>query len=298
MSARHISVCICTFKRAELLTKLLTALQNQQTEGFFTYSIVIADNDANRSAEIVARSFQNSNNPAITYCVEPQQNIALVRNKAVQNASGDMIAFIDDDEFPNDRWLLNLFKALETYSAAGILGPVNPYFDPEPPAWIKKGKFFDRPDHGTGYKLNWPEARSGNVLFKKEIISGLDAPFRSNFNTAGEDVDFFCRMMEKGHVFIWCSEAAVHEVVPASRCTSSYMLRRALLRGSNFNKHPKHRVRNAIKSIIAVPAYTLALPVLAILGKHVFIKYLIKLFDHGARLFAYMGVPLITQRET
>ena len=29
------------------------------------------------------------------YCVEPRQNIALTRNKAIEHAKGDFIAFID-----------------------------------------------------------------------------------------------------------------------------------------------------------------------------------------------------------
>jgi hypothetical protein len=111
-------------------------------------------------------------------------------------------------------------------------------------------------------------------------------------------VDFFRRRMAKGHLFVWCSEAPAYEVVPPSRCTARYLLRRALLRGSNFPKHGAHRVRNAAKSLLAVPIYTLALPVLAISGKHFFIMYLIKICDHGARLLAHLGLPLVTQRET
>ena len=42
----------------------------------------------------------------VKYCVEPRQNIALARNKALQNAEGDLIAFIDDDEFPDGRLAL------------------------------------------------------------------------------------------------------------------------------------------------------------------------------------------------
>jgi len=40
------------------------------------------------------------------------------------------------------------------------------------------------------------------------------------------------------------------------------------------------------------------LPVLALFGQHVFLKYLIKLLDHTARLFAFLGLPLVTQRDT
>ena len=89
-----------------------------------------------------------------------------------------------------------------------------------------------------------------------------------------------------------------HELVPASRCNREYLLRRALLRGSNFHKHPTDRLKNAAKSLVAVPCYALALPVLALFGQHVFLKYLIKLLDHGSRLIAYLGISAVTQRHT
>jgi hypothetical protein len=104
--------------------------------------------------------------------------------------------------------------------------------------------------------------------------------------------------VESGCVFRWSNEAVAYEHVPAWRCTRRYLLRRAVLRGSNFPKHPAHRVRNAVKSVIAVPCYALALPVLALAGQHVFLKYLIKLLDHGSRLVAFLGFSLVTQRQT
>lgn len=294
----HVSVCICTFKRLALLERLLENLQKQRTDGLFTYSAVVADNDPAQSAQQLVAELAATSAVPLKYCSESQPNIALARNKAVQYAEGDFIAFIDDDEFPTEDWLWNLFKTCTEFGVDGVLGPVKPSFESEPPQWVKRGKFFDRPTFETGYKVNWDEARTGNVLFKRKILNSVEVPFRSEFATAGEDVDFFRRMIEKGHTFIWCNEAVAYEVVPASRCTRSYLLKRALLRGSNFNKHPTDRFKNATKSIIAVPCYTVALPFLALFGEHLFMKYLIKLLDHGSRLLAYVGLSAMTRRQT
>ena len=298
MQTHQISVCICTLRRPDLLNRTLVKLENQKTDGLFTYSVVVADNDSMQSAQQVVADFAAAGRVPVTYCVEPRQNIALARNKAIEHADGDFIAFIDDDEFPADEWLLNLFKTCMASGADGVLGPVRPHFELEPPQWVKKGRFFDRPSYATDYRLTWEQSRTGNVLFKKNLLHDLDTPFRSSFDTAGEDMDFFRRAMEKGHWFVWCNEAVAYESVPSERCTRSYLLKRALLRGSNFPKHPSHRIRNMVKSLIAVPAYTLALPVLALFGQHVFLNYLIKLLDHGSRLLAFMGLKLVTQRQT
>lgn len=298
MSIPHITVCICTFKRAVLLQDLLRKLEPQRTDGLFTYGVVVSDNDAAQSAKQVVQAFASSSRLRVTYCVEPQANIARARNMALAHALGDFVAFIDDDEFPTTEWLYSLFQTRAKYHADGVLGPVVPHFQQEPPGWLKKGRFFDRPTYPTGRSITWPEARSGNVLFVRKILKGIDPPFRPEFATAGEDVDFFRRLTQNGCTFVWCNEAVVFELVPSNRCTRRYLLRRAVLRGSNFPKHPTDRLWNAVKSLIALPCYTVALPVLAVIGHHVFIAYLIKILDHGSRLLAFAGLPLVTERET
>jgi glycosyltransferase involved in cell wall biosynthesis len=275
----------------------LERLKNQRTDGLFTYSVVVADNDAACSAKKAATNAAEGK-LQITYCVEPQQNIALARNRALAHAEGDFVAFIDDDEFPIQEWLCNLFKTCQEHGVDGVLGPVKPHFESEPPRWVKDGHFFERPTYVTGHKLGWGQSRTGNVLFRKNILIEEEPPFRAHFDTAGEDVDFFRRMADKGCNFIWCNEAVAYEVVPASRCTRRYLLRRALLRGSNFPKHPTRRLKHAAMSVIAVPCYTIALPILALFGQHLALKYLIKLCDHSSRLLAFLGWRLVSQRQT
>jgi len=293
----HISVCICTFKRQELLERLLQKLGGQQTGGLFTYSIVVADNDASRSAEPVISKAAALSVVPIAYCVEPRQNIALARNQVVSHAEGDCIAFIDDDEWPSDDWLLQLFETMVKFDVSGVLGPVKPSYECPPPAWMIRGRFFERPSYPTGHQMHWSETRTGNVLFRKDILAPNESAFREEFDTGAEDVDFFRRMASRGCVFVWCDEAIVYESVPAARCNRTYLLRRALLRGTIFAKHPTDRFKNTIKSMVAVPCYAVALPFLALLGQHHFFRYAIKICDHGSRLLAVFGLPLITSRK-
>jgi glycosyltransferase involved in cell wall biosynthesis len=288
----HIAVCICTYKRAHLLQRLLRELGLQQTAGRFTYSIVVADNDRLRCAEPVVREFSERSPVPIRYCVQPQQNIALTRNAALAHADGDFIAFIDDDEFPPGRWLLTLFDACNQYGVDGVLGPVKPHFEPEAPAWVVEGKFYDRPTYRTGFVIDAAKGRTGNVLLKRRIFEDCTPAFRPEFLT-GEDQDFFRRMIANGHVFIWCNEAVVHEVVPPVRWQRRFMLKRALLRGAVSLVHPTFGARHVAKSLIAVPAYLVALPFALLLGQRRFMTYLVKLCDHAGRLLALAGIKPI-----
>jgi succinoglycan biosynthesis protein ExoM len=295
----HICVCICTFKRPALLAKLLNELAQQRTEGLFTYSIVVADNDFMKSGQTVVADFADSSAAVpIKYCVEPEQNIAMARNKALENADGDFIAFIDDDEYPSNGWLLNMFKACNKFKVDGVLGPVKSYFEHNPPQWIIKGNFFERPEHADGYELDWPKTRTGNFLFRRDILGGDAKPFNSEFGSSGEDTEFFRVMIGKGYRFAWCNEAIVYEFVPPSRCSRSYLMRRAMLQGGNFPKIRKNPVYNLVKSIIAIPVYALALPVLALFGQHMFIKYLIKLCHHTSRIMSCLGFQLVRGIQT
>jgi glycosyltransferase involved in cell wall biosynthesis len=275
-----------------MLTRLLSELENQETGGLFSYSIVVVDNDEAESArEAVALSAGRAEIP-VQYCVEPQQGIAHARNKAVSCAGGDLVAFIDDDEFPKKDWLMNLFNALLEFQCDGVLGPVIPHFDVTPPAWVLKGRFFDRPEHVTGFILPWNYTRTGNVLFKKNIIPDPENAFNTSFIT-GEDRDFFRRMIERGCQFVWCNEAPAFEVVPPNRWKLKFLLKRALMRGENSVKHGIGGFRGVLKTVSAIIIYTAVLPIFFIFGRHLFVEYLVKDFDHIGRLLALMNINVI-----
>ena len=286
MQVKHISVCICTFQRPHLLKRLLLELGRQETEGEFTYSIVVADNDHRQSAKPVVEEMRKAVPVPIDYSVEPHQNIALARNKAIENATGDYVAFIDDDEFPATNWLLKLSQACGEHRVDGALGPVKPFFEQAPPRWLVRGRFCERPEYPTGTVVCWREGRTGNVLYRKRILVGIGEPFRRQFGSGSENTDFFRRMVDEGHVFTWCNEAVVYETVPPERWKRCYLLKRALLRGQN----QRHLAgfRSIAKSVIAIPIYAILLPFLLLLGQHVCMRYLIKLSDHAGKLLAFL----------
>lgn len=283
-----IDVCICTWRRPDLLKRTLQELCRQNAGDKFTYSIVVADNDAAGSAQCVVSEMRNSMSLDIRYCVEPEQNIALARNKALQQSDAEYIAFIDDDEFPEPDWLSRMLSVCEHHKASGVLGPVRPFFDDQPPLWLVRSRLCDRPEHATGTVLHWKQTRTGNVLFRRSILAGIPAPFRAEFGNGGEDQDFFRRMMDLGHRFIWCNEAVVYEVVPPERQTRQYLCRRALLRGQN--EKLLLTPRSILKSLVAVPAYLLLLPFLATCGQHIAMQYGVRLLDHVGKLLAAIGI--------
>jgi succinoglycan biosynthesis protein ExoM len=127
------------------------------------------------------------------------------------------------------------------------------------------------------------------VLLKRHLFAIDPPPFRPEFRT-GEDQDFFRRMIERGRVFVWCTEAVAYEDVPPTRWKRSFMLRRALLRGATLPSHAVFGYIHVLKSLLAVPLYGAALPFMLALGQGRFMSCLIKLCDHAGRLLALLGI--------
>ena len=295
MEKKHICICICSFKRPQLLKRTLEHLRSLKTEELFDYSIVVVDNDKDQSAKETVAHFASTTSIKVIYAVEPEQNIAMARNRALEFAVGDYVAWIDDDEYPSENWLLQFYKVLDQSDAAGVLGPVEPIFENAPPPWILKGRFFEkRRRMKTGDALKWHQTSSANVLMRCAVFDQLSEPFRRQFGGGCEDADFFKRMMERGRIFIWCNEAVVNEIIPSTRLTRRYLIRRALMRGQN-GRHFANAI-SIVKSIVAVPLYLLLLPFLLAGGQHVFVHYLMKIGDHAGTLLSLAGFNVMGRK--
>ncbi len=294
----HISVCICTYKRPRLLAILMKELKNQVSKGLFTYSIVVVDNDDAGSAKPVVAHFARNTAIPVCYDIEPNRSFSLVRNRAVANAGGSHVAFIDDDECPGPDWLFSLFRTMKEYKADGVLGPVVPEYETEPPEWVIRGKLYERENFETGTVIrNHVYTRTGNTLLDRSLFQKAPVPFDPKFGCmGGEDTDFFRRMMNDGRTFVWCQEAPVREWVPRERISISYLLKRALMRGFLESKDPVARGAGVLKSFMAILLYTLALPFALLVGKHAFMTYLIKDCDHLGKVLGFCGVPLFSER--
>jgi succinoglycan biosynthesis protein ExoM len=288
-----ISVCVCTYRRPRQLEQLLESLDRQTTRNLFKFSIVVVDNDAHQSARSVVEARAKRLSVPITYGLEPRQNIALARNAAVAMATGELVAFVDDDEEPSKEWLWKLYEVLMDYGVDGVLGPVIPKFALGAPFWAVNGGVFKRPSFDTGEVIHWKAAATNNALVKRQVLAQLEGPFQPQFGAGGEDQDLFRRAMSRGQVFVWSAEAVCHEPVPPERTRVSFQLRRALLRGKVALRGPSGSWRGILKSVLAVPLYAVLLPVCLTMGSHVFVTQLVKSFDHLGKLLAACGIDFV-----
>lgn len=294
-----ISVCICTYKRQEMLQGLVQSLQEQNTKGRFAFQLVIVDNDSQGSARFLVTDAQKSSQIRIIYKIEPEQNISLARNMALALTEADYYACIDDDEFAEKTWLYNLYFKMIEFKADGVLGPVRPFYECPPPRWLAKGNIIERKEFPTGTVMIEPKhMRTGNVIFSKKIIDENPFPFKYEYGrTGGEDHDFFRRMIISGYKFYWCNDAVVFEIIPKSRMTKTYHIKRALLRGVVHSKRSPLFSLDTFISIAACMVYTLILPIVYVFCNRLFASILIRNCDHIGKILARFGIRVVKQRN-
>ncbi len=233
-----------------MLATLLTALGNQTLgSAIQSVQVVVVDNDPGHSAQAVLTAWQGPTSFSLVFKHAPVPNIAVARNLAVQAATGELIAFIDDDETPCSDWLQRLLSTMQCCHADAVFGPVLPVYPPTIAPWLKKGKFFDRARLTTGTPVDERNARTGNVLLRTQCLKELDGPFDATFGrTGGEDSMLFRDLLARQCVFVWCDEAPVYEVVAPDRANALWLLRRSFRIGQTWIRAelyrlPRHRAR-------------------------------------------------------
>lgn len=227
-----IDVCIATFKRPAMLAKLLASLLDQDLGGLALHIIVI-DNDHEQSARPIVERFCTRRHMDILYDVEPEQNLALARNRALQHVRSEYFAFIDDDESVCNIWLRAFLQSLIRYKADIAFGPVICTLPANAPNWAMQS--FRRPRRHTGEPV--PFGATNNVMARRKILDDPHLRFDPEFGlTGGEDTDFFYRQHLAGRRLIWCDEAMVSESVPETRLTLSWIRRRGFRGGQTYQR--------------------------------------------------------------
>lgn len=227
-----ISVCVCTFRRPGV-TGTLTSILSQALPSGTETEIVVVDNDKLQSAEAAAGTVALGTSVPIKYAVEPVQNIALARNRALSLAAGDWLAFIDDDEIADSHWISGLLMAVESHGADIAIGRVDALYPPETPQWFLAADPLSRRWGGTGAVLT--TGSSANALLRRDTLFAMGIRFDPSFGrSGGEDTDFFNRLHIAGAKIVAANEAVVVESIPRGRLQPSYLRRRAVRAGHSY----------------------------------------------------------------
>lgn len=260
----RVAVCVATYRRPEGLKQLIDALQGQEVHGrpALSLDLIVVDNDPGGSARDVVAQLARSGPWSITYLSEPRVGIPFARNAAVRCAlarEAPLLAFVNDDDVPESRWIRTLVDALLLHRADVATGPlVVDDFDPAVPDWVRRGGFFGSVRYATGTLRD--RAFNNNVLVRAEVFARAGRLFDERFRLQGEDTEFFLRATRSGCRIVWVDEAIVRTCIPESRARIGWLTRRAYRRGLAWRRIPLARTGHRRVALAGLVRGTLWLP--------------------------------------
>lgn len=232
----NISVGLCTYKREYVLETLKSLMQQDLPEGVVLNEIIVVDNDKDKSAEKLIGALNIPAEFNLIYINEPEKNIAAARNQILNNATGEWLALLDDDEVADRQWLRSFIEASQLKPAAAFFGPVISVYPEETPQWVRQGKFFDREIHDDG--ANLVTGATCNAFVNMSIIRSRGIQFSKQYGlTGGEDSQLFYSLHESGLPLYWASKAIVHEQVESRRLNEEYLLKQNYRIGQTFSRY-------------------------------------------------------------
>ncbi|MEG4586113.1 glycosyltransferase [Microcoleus sp. MOSTC5] len=214
-----LTVAICTKDRPENLARCLQYLLKLQTPipgEKLCFELLVIDNAPSdeRTKELVDTL------PGVRYAREPKPGLDFARNRALQEATGELLAFLDDDVTPDRQWLNGLMEAwAENPDAGGFTGLVLPYelVTEAQILFESRGGFrrgFEKIRYGQILPYN-PLYPCGagifgagcNMAFRRDVLLKLGG-FDDALDTGaplpgGGDLDIFYRVVRAGYLLVY-----------------------------------------------------------------------------------------------
>lgn len=221
------AICIPTFRRPVGLARALRAIDDMDFAGTSPRVFVI-DNDPDGGANQVVEALERELQVPLEYHHQPNRGIVWARNTALEAALAwqpEWIAWMDDDEWPDPLWLRHVLDTQRTTGADVVMGPAEQLFESGARAWLAKSGLFGGERFATGASYPYFHTRTSGVLIRASVVPPEHFDLRLNL-TGGEDRLFFTRLHRAGAAFAWDDRAVMRELVPRTRVSVAWLIRR------------------------------------------------------------------------
>ena len=241
----NITVILCTFNRCRSLAKALGSVALSQMPESVAWEVLVVDNNSRDQTRDVVAEFCVRYPGRFRYLFVPQPGKSHALNRAIVEAEGDVLAFMDDDVRVEPMWLQNLTAALLKGKSAGCGGRVLPEWNSAPPRWLPDRDDNDMlaPDNKERYLLGplalfdlgleagrLAEPPFGtNMAFQKAMFAKYGG-FRADLGPQPgseircEDTEFGRRLLAGGEQLWYEPSAIVYHPVTQNRLRKQYFL--------------------------------------------------------------------------
>jgi GT2 family glycosyltransferase len=197
--APRMSVVICTYNGSATLRECLEGVLTLRYPDYEV--IVVSDGSTDKSAQIAGEYL------GVRVIETPQEGLASARNTGMRAATGEIVAYIDDDAIPDRDWLIHLAATFAHGSFAAVGGPnVLPPNSGAVAQCVANAP--GGPTHVLVSDCDAEHIPGCNMAIRKdalERIGGFDPQFRA----AGDDVDVCWRLLDSGERIAFSPGATV-----------------------------------------------------------------------------------------
>jgi GT2 family glycosyltransferase len=195
----RVSVVVCSYNGAATLGECLEGVTTLDYPDY--EAIVVDDGSTDATAEIVARF------PNVRLIRTPNRGLSAARNSGLEAASGEIVAYLDDDARPDRHWLRYLATSFRRTGHAGIGGP-----NIQPPAEGLMARAIAGGPGGPVHVLLSDTAAEHipgcNMAFRRAVLEEIGG-FDPRFRVAGDDVDVCWRLQDRGWTLGFSAAAVV-----------------------------------------------------------------------------------------
>lgn len=119
-----VSVAICTYNGGQRITAVLDRLIQQTGIECITWEVLIIDNNStdNTHSVVVEYQLQQKSRYQLRYCFEANQGLGFARARAIREAKGIWVGFIDDDNLPALDWIAKVYQFGSCHCQVGAFG--------------------------------------------------------------------------------------------------------------------------------------------------------------------------------
>ena len=233
MSTPEISVVVCTYNRAALLQQALRSLFAQKPAGLAYEIVVIDNNSADETPEVVEKLKAESPVP-LRYFRETRQGNAYARNAGVDHSTGSIVAYIDDDVIADENWVAVMSNAFAREPELSFVGgKILPVWENDPPSWLTSAHWAPLAllDYGNEPLSIAGESPRGlltaNIGIRREVFAEVGGFLTSLQRVKGgigsmEDTEFLMRVCRSGKRGKYLPELITWAWVDPERMTKAY----------------------------------------------------------------------------
>ncbi len=193
-----ISVVVSTLNGAATLRDTLVGLEQLD---YPDYEVIVVNDGSTDGTPQIASEYQ------VRLITTKNQGLSAARNVGIRAAAGEIVAFIDDDAYPEIHWLRFLALAFLEGKYVGVGGPNLP---PPDDGWMADA-VANAPGGPNPVLLSDTVAEhipGCNMAFRKDALEAIDG-FDSRFRSAGDDVDVCWRLRDRGGLLGYSAAAVV-----------------------------------------------------------------------------------------